>query len=130
MNRLSTILAVLVTALFVFAIGTSLRPTESVEAAFPGLNGQIAFTSDRHDAPARDVYYRICVMNADGSEQTGLTSSRGDDSWPTWSPDGKRIAFASDRDGNWEIFVMEADGSGESNLTNNRHDDMQPSWTP
>jgi hypothetical protein len=35
-----------------------------------------------------------------------------------WSPDGARIAFDTDRDGNQRIYVMNADGSGQVNLTN------------
>ena len=48
----------------------------------------------------------IYVMDADGSNQTGLMNgnSFGDD--PSWSPDGNQIAFSSDRDGNYEIYVM------------------------
>ena len=37
----------------------------------------------------------------------------------SWSPDGKKIAFRSNRDGNYEIYVMNADGSEQTNLTNN-----------
>jgi Tol biopolymer transport system component len=54
-----------------------------------------------------------------------------DGKWnPSWSPDGRRIAFASDRDGNREIYVMNADGSGQINLTNNPADDWGSSWSP
>ena len=48
----------------------------------------------------------IWIMNADGGAQTRLTFAGG--SWPSWAPDGKRIAFASQRrTGNTEIYVMD-----------------------
>lgn len=52
------------------------------------------------------------------------------DAGPTWSPDGKRIAFVSDRDGNPEIYVMAAEGSDVRRLTNNPAVDASPSWWP
>ena len=45
-------------------------------------------------------------MNADGSDLKRLTRSPGLDVRPAWSPDGSRIAFTSNRDGNYEIYVM------------------------
>ena len=56
-------------------------------------------------------------MNADGSDVVALTHSPGLDVRPAWSPDGKRIAFTSNRDGNYEIYVMNADGSHPRNVT-------------
>ena len=55
-------------------------------------------------------------------------NNRNEDGDPSWSPDGKRIAFMSDRDGNWEIYVMDADGGNQQNLTNNPHGDGNPAW--
>ena len=71
----------------------------------------------------------IYVMNPDGSGLTRLTST-DQDAFPTWSPDGTRIAFASHRDGNWEIYVMNADGANQTNITNNPADDVYPLWRP
>ena len=48
-------------------------------------------------------------MNADGSGATRLTHNIAGDYGPAWSPDGRRIAFDSDRDGDREIYVMNAD---------------------
>mgnify|MGYP006270892699 CR=1 FL=1 len=69
-------------------------------------------------------------MNADGSGQTRLTDDPADDYYPSWSPDGARIAFTSERNGQAEIYAMNADGSGLKNLTNNPAGDWWPSWSP
>jgi dipeptidyl aminopeptidase/acylaminoacyl peptidase len=69
-------------------------------------------------------------MNADGSEQTRLTTDPGLDEDPNWSPDGTKIAFNSIRDGNREIYVMNADGSEQTRLTNNPSSDDGPDWSP
>ena len=71
--------------------------------------------------------YEVHVMNADGSGQQLLT--RGG-SGPYWSPDGRKIAFVSKRDGNGDIHVMNADGSGRRNLTRGADRESQPVWSP
>jgi TolB protein len=52
------------------------------------------------------------------------------DYWPVWSPDGKRIAFTSNRDGNYDIWLMNADGSAPRNLTQHRAQDNYAAWSP
>ena len=66
---------------------------------------------------ARASIFEVWVVNADGSGQQRLTRSGAQ---PRWSPDARRIAFVSSRDGNPEIYVMNADGSGQRNLTRTR----------
>jgi Tol biopolymer transport system component len=69
-------------------------------------------------------------MNADGSGLKRLTNNDASDRQPAWSPDGTKIAFNSERDGNREIYVMNADGSGLTRLTNNDASDWDPAWSP
>ena len=77
-------------------------------------------------------------MNADGSGVTRLTNDLGrvdsdpewSDEYPTWSTDGTKIAFYSDRDGNPEIYVMNSDGSEQTRLTYNDSADRYPAWSP
>ena len=49
---------------------------------------------------------------------------------PAWSPDGSKLAFTSNRDGNAEIYVMNRDGSGVQRLTNHPSIDVTPTWSP
>ena len=85
---------------------------------------KIAFRSFRHGD------YEIYLMNADGSNQTRLTNSTGNDSRPHWSPDGSKIAFLSGRDGNPEIYVMTSAGGNQTRLTDNSAADDAPVWSP
>jgi Tol biopolymer transport system component len=69
-------------------------------------------------------------MNPDGSGRRNLTRDPGHDSAPSWSPDGRKIAFTTKRDGNFEVYVMNADGSEQQNLTRNPAPDRSPIWSP
>jgi len=63
---------------------------------------------------------------------TGITQLTYDvtDTNPEVSPDGKKVAFMSRRDGNWEVYVMNIDGSEIKRLTDNGDTDGLPIWSP
>jgi TolB protein len=83
----------------------------------------IAFVTDFSGIVARDEgrygqgdIYRI---DANGTNLVNLTNHPARDSTPSWSPDGKKIAFMSDRSGRWEIYTINADGTKPLAITRN-----------
>jgi Tol biopolymer transport system component len=97
----------------------------------PTVAGTIAFTRYRGEQGEVEV----CTVNTDG---TGLRVLAGDAQYPSWSPDGKRIAYCAGDilRHDWHVWVMNADGSGKVQLTERRPHggtpqyNMWPSWSP
>jgi Tol biopolymer transport system component len=91
----------------------------------------IAFRSNRSPSTSFDIW----KMAADGSGAVRVTADAGMwgsslETTPRWSPDGRALAFVSDRDGNHEIYVTAADGSNPRQMTNNPASDQFPTWSP
>jgi serine/threonine protein kinase len=73
----------------------------------------------------------IFVVNADGSGLRQLTSGPYRDRLPTWSPDGQRIAFSSNRTGKYQVWTIKPDGSDPRQLTHEEQDSpVAPFWRP
>ena len=73
---------------------------------------------------------QIWAINGDGSNPRQLTST-GVNTQPTFSPDGTKIAFDSNRGGgNFQLFVMNADGSGQTQVTNTNGNVGGSGWSP
>jgi TolB protein len=72
----------------------------------------------------------IMVMSPDGGDVRNLSRDPFFDGWPAWSPDGKRIAFSSNRSDTFQIYVMNADGSGQIRVVESPYTDVRPQWLP
>ncbi len=123
MNVLSGTIALLTTSiaaavLLAFAnIGNHRRlfssSTRLGSDSVPG--SKIVFVNDWNGRDAPDEIY---VMDADGANPRRVTvTAFGNNLFPRWSPNGKRIAFNSDRDGRHKIYLMNADGTELTLLT-------------
>jgi len=69
-------------------------------------------------------------MNPDGSGLIEITIGPGSDESPSWAPDGRRIVFASSREGRWNIYMMNDDGSRLEKLTRHEGNNWGPDWSP
>ncbi len=73
----------------------------------------------------------IAVVGRDGTQWRDLTNDKFFDRYPRWSPDGKRIAFTSDRSGRYEIWMLDADAATLRQLTfDSPGDTTFPLWSP
>jgi TolB protein len=66
-------------------------------------------------------------MGVDGN---GLRQSDVPEDYPVWSPDGRQIAFLSDRDRVWEIYLMDVNGSNQRRLTYENSHVYSFAWLP
>jgi len=72
----------------------------------------------------------VWVASADGGRAVPVTNHIEMDEAPIWSPDGKWIAFASNRFGNRDLFVVPSEGGPTRRLTWSANDDAPTDWTP
>ena len=73
----------------------------------------------------------LYTLPMEGGEAKRLTSGMAFDSQPRFSPDGKWLAFLSDRDGAENLWIMKADGSDPKKLSKDEQADFaSPAWTP
>ena len=85
----------------------------------------IAFAS-RQDDNTSDIF----TIQLNGENRKNLTNHPADDIEPDWSPDGTKIAFSSNRDGDYEIWIMDADGSSLMKVTDTVENEFDPRWSP
>lgn len=108
-------------ALFILSFASLVFAREAKLVRYPSYsNGRIAFT------------YLADIWTADenGQNVQRLTVNKARDAYPRFSPDGKWIAFSSDRNGNLDVFIIPASGGTAKQLTSHSADDTVLGWTP
>jgi TolB protein len=84
----------------------------------------IVFASTQH-RPTADIY----TKSINGNVVTRLTDDPAQDVMPAISPDGRFIAFSSDRNGTWDLYIMPSEGGKVVQITNESTHDLHPSWS-
>ena len=120
-----------VVALFLMAASGAAAQPMAVSPFPRDLSGTIAFQSDARSASNPTGRVRLYTIDLSTGRVTPLGAG-GDwnDEQPRWSPDGRRVAFKSNRSGSYNLYVMNADGSNVVRLTDHSLNDHDPTWLP
>src|ERR1700730_5947443 len=94
-----------------------------------GTNMAAALSPDGRTI-AIDLLGTLWTMPAEGGAPTAITDICLDARQPSWSPDGRRIAFQAYRDSTWQIWTITADGKELKPVTASPYDDREPAWSP
>ncbi len=119
---------------------TGLTPPISLDSFVGGWSpdgSKIVFQRSNPATPTTPANFEVFTINADGTGLTNVSDNPGSatvgssDSQPSFSPDGTRIAFQSNRRGNPDIWVMNADGTGARPLTaDSLAEESAPEFSP
>jgi Tol biopolymer transport system component len=103
--------------------GGGVSALREAEATFPGKNGRIAYSG--HDGNDYEIY----TINPNGGMPSRLTNNKWNDLYPSYSPNGKRIAYTSYTDSDdREIYTIKVGGGGNSRATDPAYSAIKPSW--
>ena len=113
------------------AAASTATPVPMPTRVLPGYN--IACMSRGDESAPWQIY----VLNPQTGDRVALSQTDSNERTPRWSPDGRKLVFASDRDGNREIYVADIVGASPvgrltvpRNLSQHKAPDWQPSWSP
>jgi hypothetical protein len=113
------------------AYNAVVAPPDSVNAGKIAFTARVRAESTEDETPVSVEYEEIFIASAEGGPIERLTTLKANNTEDAaWSPDGTRIAFASDEDGDYDIYVISVEDGVIDNLTDNDEKDRQPTWSP
>jgi TolB protein len=107
-------------------------PTQNLEPDYSADGKMLVFSRVSRSKVTGTAALLVTMRSIPGAIATKLTDSFTGlgDHGAAWSPNGRQIAFHSDRAGNNNLYVINRDGSALNQVTLNKADDLEPSWSP
>jgi TolB protein len=78
----------------------------------------------------REGTHNLWAISPSGTNARPLTSGQGDSQGATWAPDGRHLAFQSNRSGRWQVYMMLLDGTTTTQITSGAVEATSPAWSP
>jgi Tol biopolymer transport system component len=100
------------------------------DAQIDRSGSRIAVVEERTAIQSDSIFTRIVLVSADGKSRQLLNEGNFHESSPRWSPDGKRLAYISDRSGAARVMVRELATNRDSTLTDGEGGQSLPTWSP
>ena len=109
-------------------IGSDERPR--LNTGLEGVSGKLVYFGKRPAENGDEESFEVMARDLESWQDRFLTSDSADSTYPQPSPDGRWIAFQSDRDGDFEVFVANILGGQVRQITRNSVWDRLPAWSP
>jgi len=107
------------------------RVVRTVDARLSADGQKVVYSNDEEEGSNRRLTTDLWVFDRSHGVPSRVTSDPGDESHPVWSPDGRQIAFASDRSGRANPYRINADGTGGEEPLMSSDDNLFPTdWSP
>ena len=106
----------------------ALEAAADVQVAPDGRS--VAYVRRWNDQLTDKAYTNIWMVNADGSNHRPITSGKTHDASPRWSPDGKRLAYVSDKGGTGQLYIRWMDTGESIAITQGAIPPQSPAWSP
>jgi Tol biopolymer transport system component len=118
--------ALVAAAVLVACAAAVLAVSREAEATFPGKNGKIAYMAFRLTKGTAEIY----TINPGRGGKTQLTHNNTHGYAPSYSPNGKKIAYVGYKGNTGELYTIDVGGGGKTSLTNTGYnvDEYMPSW--
>lgn len=115
------------------AKGTMTQITHSSDSASFNIYPRVSANGSQllycSNCIGKDVNSEIVLVQADGANPVNLTEHPAADRYGTWSPDGSRVLFESNRTGSFQLYILNLNTKELIQVTDNVHNNIQGDWS-
>jgi dipeptidyl aminopeptidase/acylaminoacyl peptidase len=129
-NNLRTTVVMVLLVVLLIALVVAVQSARTTFPSAKGKERQQVASSERYAPRAFEKEGDVWVASKIHVANLTPNTTASNDEDPSMSPDGKKVTFASDRDGDFEIYTLDVSSGEVARVTDNAGDDRYPAWSP